>query len=112
MLLLGSWSQQQISRRCAYCQSYCPLRLRGGAEAKSMLSAPMSCSPSLSQLRQVLVTGAGGRTGKLVLQKLLGRPEQFEARGLVRTAEVGLSLIISCLCSQNCSCCRYHSPLV
>ena len=41
---------------------------------------------------QVLVTGAGGRTGKLVLQKLLGRPEHFEARGLVRTAEVGLSI--------------------
>lgn len=36
------------------------------------------------------MTGAGGRTGKLVLQKLLGRPEHFEARGLVRTPEVGL----------------------
>jgi uncharacterized protein YbjT (DUF2867 family) len=34
------------------------------------------------------VTGAGGRTGKLVLQKLLSRQDHFEARGLVRTEEV------------------------
>jgi uncharacterized protein YbjT (DUF2867 family) len=36
----------------------------------------------------VTVTGAGGRTGKLVLQKLLARPAQFDARGLVRDDKV------------------------
>ncbi|XP_074578911.1 uncharacterized protein At5g02240-like [Curcuma longa] len=35
----------------------------------------------------VLVTGAGGRTGQIVYKKLKERPEQFVARGLVRTAE-------------------------
>ena len=34
------------------------------------------------------MTGAGGRTGKLVLQKLLLRQDHFQARGLVRTEEV------------------------
>lgn len=33
---------------------------------------------------QVTVTGAGGRTGKLILQKLLAQPDRFTARGLVR----------------------------
>ncbi len=35
----------------------------------------------------VLVTGAGGRTGRLVFDKLRARPDQFVARGLVRTEE-------------------------
>lgn len=34
------------------------------------------------------VTGAGGRTGKLVLQKLLAQPDRFNARGLVRDEKV------------------------
>lgn len=34
------------------------------------------------------VTGAGGRTGKLLLQKLLAQPDKFEARGLVRDDKV------------------------
>lgn len=38
-------------------------------------------------VRTVLVTGAGGRTGGLVLEKLRSKPEQFAARGLVRTEE-------------------------
>ena len=37
---------------------------------------------------QVTVTGAGGRTGKIVLQKLLAQPDKFEARGVVRNAKV------------------------
>jgi hypothetical protein len=32
----------------------------------------------------VLVTGAGGRTGRLVYERLKASPEQFVARGLVR----------------------------
>ncbi|KAM1307317.1 hypothetical protein ACFX2H_009584 [Malus domestica] len=35
----------------------------------------------------VLVTGAGGRTGKLVYKKLKERSDQYVARGLVRTEE-------------------------
>ncbi|KAK9906414.1 hypothetical protein WJX75_001479 [Coccomyxa subellipsoidea] len=35
----------------------------------------------------VTVTGAGGRTGKIVLQKLLAQPDKFEARGVVRNAK-------------------------
>ncbi|KAF8042415.1 hypothetical protein BT93_A0906 [Corymbia citriodora subsp. variegata] len=35
----------------------------------------------------VLVTGAGGRTGQIVYKKLKERPDQFVARGLVRTEE-------------------------
>jgi uncharacterized protein YbjT (DUF2867 family) len=35
----------------------------------------------------VLVTGAGGRTGQIVYNKLKERPEQFIARGLVRSEE-------------------------
>ncbi|ONM10952.1 NAD-dependent epimerase/dehydratase [Zea mays] len=35
----------------------------------------------------VLVTGAGGRTGQIVYNKLKERSEQFVARGLVRTEE-------------------------
>ena len=42
--------------------------------------------PQAKPLR-VLVTGAGGRTGRLVLDKLRTRPELFAARGLVRTEE-------------------------
>ena len=48
------------------------------------------------------MTGAGGRTGKLILQKLMACPEHFEARGLVRTPEVGLaSFKLGCLCLLN-----------
>ncbi|KAL8526923.1 hypothetical protein ACS0TY_015972 [Phlomoides rotata] len=35
----------------------------------------------------VLVTGAGGRTGKIAYKKLKERSEQYTARGLVRTPE-------------------------
>lgn len=34
---------------------------------------------------QVVVTGAGGRTGALVMKKLLERPSEFSARGVVRS---------------------------
>eukprot|EP00959_Pyramimonas_sp_CCMP1952_P152950 3199792-Pyramimonas_sp.AAC.1 len=35
-------------------------------------------------VNQVLVVGAGGRTGSIVLEKLLSRKDQFAAKGLVR----------------------------
>jgi len=36
---------------------------------------------------RVLVTGAGGRTGRLIYERLKASPELFHARGLVRTEE-------------------------
>merc|ERR1712050_627197 len=36
-------------------------------------------------VKKVVVTGAGGRTGELVLKKLLASPEQFQAVGTART---------------------------
>lgn len=33
----------------------------------------------------MVVTGAGGRTGALVMKKLLERPSEFSARGVVRS---------------------------
>ena len=38
-------------------------------------------------LYQVVVTGAGGRTGKLLFEKLKARSADFDARGFVRTDE-------------------------
>jgi len=43
--------------------------------------------------QKVLVTGAGGKTGRLVFQKLLQRPALFNPIGLVRTAESKEDLI-------------------
>lgn len=49
-------------------------------------------------MSRVFVTGAGGRTGKLVLQKLRERPEFAEVKGLVRRqeqqAELGEGVVI------------------
>ncbi|KAI3443028.1 NAD(P)-bd_dom domain-containing protein [Psidium guajava] len=47
------------------------------------VSASMADAPPPT----VLVTGAGGRTGQIVYKKLKERPDQFVARGLVRTEE-------------------------
>jgi hypothetical protein len=52
---------------------------------------PILCKlPSLPlyNLHQVLVTGAGGRTGAIVMKKLLERDE-FTPRGVVRSDKVG-----------------------
>ncbi|CAM8897672.1 unnamed protein product [Rhodiola kirilowii] len=40
-----------------------------------------------SNVCTVLVTGAGGRTGRIVYRKLKERADQFVGRGLVRTEE-------------------------
>lgn len=37
---------------------------------------------------QVVVTGGAGRTGKLVVEKLLARSDKFEARAVVRGDKV------------------------
>mmetsp|Transcript_35747 Transcript_35747/g.89808 ORF Transcript_35747/g.89808 Transcript_35747/m.89808 type:complete len:288 (-) Transcript_35747:364-1227(-) len=45
----------------------------------------MAVRISAGGIQQVLVTGAGGRTGSLVVKKLLERPQEFSVRGLVRS---------------------------
>jgi uncharacterized protein YbjT (DUF2867 family) len=40
---------------------------------------------------QVVVTGAGGRTGALVVQKLLEQTDKFEAIATVRNQQASLS---------------------
>jgi len=43
-----------------------------------------STPPGTNSPRNILVTGAGGQTGRIVLKKLLDRPE-FSVKGVVRT---------------------------
>ena len=45
-------------------------------------------------VRQVVVSGAAGRTGSIIMQKLLAQPDAYKARGIVRNDEV--------LCHHNC----------
>ena len=40
-------------------------------------------------LQTVLVTGAGGKTGKLTLQKLLAQSQLFQTRAFVHTQQAG-----------------------
>lgn len=44
-----------------------------------------------AEVKTVLVTGAGGRTGRLVFEKLKQATDQFVARGLVRSEEAKTS---------------------
>ncbi|KAK3016406.1 hypothetical protein RJ639_007053 [Escallonia herrerae] len=44
-------------------------------------------SSEMADLSTVLVTGAGGRTGQIVYEKLKERSDQYTGRGLVRTDE-------------------------
>jgi dihydrodipicolinate reductase len=41
-------------------------------------------TPVVMAKQTVVVTGAGGRTGRLIFEKLKSRPELFDARGVVR----------------------------
>lgn len=49
-----------------------------------------SIHPAFSStwIEQVLVTGAAGKTGQLVLKRLLNLPDRFAARALVHTDKV------------------------
>ncbi|CAH8361882.1 unnamed protein product [Eruca vesicaria subsp. sativa] len=49
--------------------------------------SPIVSAAATTEPLTVLVTGAGGRTGKIVYKKLRERSDQFVARGLVRTKE-------------------------
>eukprot|EP00884_Botryococcus_braunii_P014981 jgi/Botrbrau1/23484/Bobra.106_1s0036.2 len=44
-------------------------------------------SVTVSAKKTVVVTGAGGRTGGLVLQKLVARPDDFTAKAIVRNEQ-------------------------
>lgn len=69
---------QQCSRRRGKNQA------RAGAARRSV--RVRSCVKSVPS-RRVLVTGAGGRTGRLVLEKLARRDNGIEAVGFVRSLE-------------------------
>lgn len=96
------------NNRCSSSSSSSQIRVSPASSLRFALaspsSAPSSPSPSPSSPRKrfltvaavsmaaappptVLVTGAGGRTGQIVYKKLKERPDQFVARGLVRTEE-------------------------
>ncbi|XP_010553281.1 PREDICTED: uncharacterized protein At5g02240 [Tarenaya hassleriana] len=55
--------------------------------AKFSRMSVVVAAAAIAEPRTVLVTGAGGRTGQIVYTKLKERPDQFVARGLVRTDE-------------------------
>ena len=57
-----------------------------GAPSHSLPSHPTSLSS------QVVVTGAGGRTGGLVMKKLLEKKDQFEAVGILRNEKAAQQL--------------------
>lgn len=59
-----------------------PLTFRPAALPRTSYARP-SCFSSPSMSINTIVTGAAGRTGRLVLSRLVERPE-FTARGLVR----------------------------
>jgi uncharacterized protein YbjT (DUF2867 family) len=57
---------------------------------------------------RVVVTGAGGRTGKLIMQKLLDRPAEFEGVGVVRSEKsakplraAGTNVFVGDLCEAG-----------
>lgn len=52
------------------------------------------CKRSLTSL-QVVVTGAAGQTGSLIVEKLLARPDEFITRAVVRSAKVGAEVIFT-----------------
>ncbi|CAI7732249.1 unnamed protein product [Closterium sp. NIES-54] len=56
------------------------LRVKGATRSRVVVTAMADSQGK----RTILVTGAGGRTGRLVLEKLQSRPE-FNARGMVRS---------------------------
>ncbi len=59
-----------------------------------MTSAFPSLSESLpSQPKKVIISGAGGQTGKILFRKILDISDQFEAIGLVRSEESKEALI-------------------
>lgn len=95
------WSRARTLRRLP-CQeerlfsphrSAADFRLRSRAvPVKLMRQDRIACSMATREstekaTRTVVVTGAGGRTGKLVYEKLKQRGEEFAGRALVRSAE-------------------------
>lgn len=74
-------SSSYLSRAAPFNGSGLSVR-NGSREAVRVLAMADTGAP-----KTVLVTGAGGRTGRLVFEKLKNASGQFVARGLVRTEE-------------------------
>ena len=66
-------------------------RIRSRLDAASAAAATTTAAQTSPQ--NVLVTGAAGQTGRLVLQQLRDRPASFAPRGLVRTAASKADLV-------------------
>ena len=49
-----------------------------------------------AEAKKVVVVGAGGRTGALVLEKLLARPDEFITRGVVRASACARACALLC----------------
>eukprot|EP00243_Klebsormidium_subtile_P003099 TRINITY_DN16240_c0_g1_i1.p1 TRINITY_DN16240_c0_g1~~TRINITY_DN16240_c0_g1_i1.p1 ORF type:complete len:350 (-),score=58.16 TRINITY_DN16240_c0_g1_i1:145-1194(-) len=68
-----------------------PFNLSSALSARDPSDSALLCTTSKSRItmgaQKVLVTGAGGRTGKLVFEKLKQQSGEFVARGLVRSEE-------------------------
>jgi len=62
-----------------------PTQVRSVPLALSRRSPRVQAQASAGNRKKVLVTGAGGRTGSLVLKKLAQRKDEYEVRGMVRT---------------------------
>ena len=83
VLHVARYPQQQALPRTRRIRS-----LRAASTAATTTTTAAHTSP-----QHVLVTGAGGQTGRLVLQQLLDRPAIFAPRGLVRTAASKADLV-------------------
>eukprot|EP00184_Porphyridium_aerugineum_P001122 CAMPEP_0184691892 /NCGR_PEP_ID=MMETSP0313-20130426/597_1 /TAXON_ID=2792 /ORGANISM="Porphyridium aerugineum, Strain SAG 1380-2" /LENGTH=358 /DNA_ID=CAMNT_0027149671 /DNA_START=30 /DNA_END=1106 /DNA_ORIENTATION=+ len=57
-----------------------------GSKSRSCTTTVKMADSSSSQKKRVVVTGAAGKTGKLVMDKLLKKKDQFEVIGVVRDA--------------------------
>lgn len=71
-----------MSASIAKARPFAPVR--AGRQAGAARRTVVVCSADGKPM-QVVVTGAGGRTGALVMKKLLERPADFAPRGVVRS---------------------------
>jgi len=61
---------------------------------------------------QVVVSGAAGRTGSIIMQKLLANQEIYQPRGIVRNEEVCYTNRAESSASSSCSGKRLHLDVV
>lgn len=93
------------AQRCIHepwlCQLELPLALwrAAGAEASRVRCTTQAAACHVAV--QVVVTGGAGRTGKLVVEKLLARSDKFEPRAVVRGDKVSPEWKGQVACTQR-----------